>query len=265
MHLILKAVHGRANDPDFLTRAFILLGHLAFHEPNLKIIAQYGGVSLIVDMMSQHAETRELVLRAVQTLDNIAMASQEHANIVRSEQGAEAVRLVMNAYKDDPEVYQVCKSALITMTTLETRQAKPRRNFMSAGEQDSFGDGTDPLKEHRNLLKAGSVMVEWSSGGPHHRHVHILADFSALAWRDPKKNIKQSSLMPLRDIRLVRSGASDGHKRFNKKANPACCFSIVGRSMTLDLETTTPDECKAWVIALQAVVHCVRKDPQWLR
>jgi len=71
--------------------------------------------------------------------------------------------------------------------------------------------------------------------------------------------------MALRDIRLVRSGAGDGHKRFNKKAKPECAFSIVGRSMTLDLETASADECKAWVAALHAVVHCVRKDPQWLR
>jgi hypothetical protein len=263
MHLILKAIHGRANDAEFLTRCFILLGHLAFHDPNLKIIAQYGGVSLIIEMLCQHADSRELVLRAVQTLDNIAMASQEHAKIVTGEGGADAVKLVMQAYVDDPEVTQVCKSALITMTALETRAAKPRRNFL-AGKEDEGYEG-DPLAEHRNMLKSGTVMTEWSGGGPNSKHVHITQDFQNLAWRDPKKNVKQASTMPLRDIRIVRSGASDGHKKFNRKAKDNCAFSIVGRSITLDMETTSPDECKQWVAALNAVMHCVRRDQQWLR
>jgi hypothetical protein len=192
-------------------------------------------------------------------------ASQEHAKIVTSEGGADAIRAVQEAYADDPEVTQVCKSALITMTTLETRAAKPRRQFLG-GQDEEIREGEDPLKEHRNLLKAGSIMTDWSaSGGPAGRHVFVSPDFSSLVWRDPKKGTSRSNTMLLRDIRLVRGGASDGHAKLRKKAKPECSFSIVGRATTLDLETPSPEEAKAWIAALGALLHCVRRDPQWLR
>ena len=265
MHLILANINGRSKDAEFLTQSFILLGHLAFHDPNLKVIAQYGGVGLIIESICNHPESRELLLRSVQTLDNIAMANQEHAKIVTAEGGADAIRAVQDAYADDPEVYQVCKSALISMTQLETRAAKPRRQFLG-GQDEEIRDGEDPLKEHRNLLKAGSIMIEWSApGGPAGRHVFIQSDFSALVWSDPKKNTTRKNTMLLRDIRLVRGGASDGHNKLRKKAKPECSFSIVGRATTIDLEATSPDEAKQWIAAMGALLYCVRKDPSWLR
>lgn len=263
MHCLLKAINGRAQDADFLTRAFILLGHLAFHDPNLKIIAQYGGVGLILQAICDHPEAREMLSRAVQTLDNIAMASQEHAKIVTAEGGVEAIKAVMEAYADDPELVKVCKAALISMTALETRAAKPRRDFLNK-ETDGYTIGEDPLVEHRNLLKAGSLLTEWSNGGPNIRHVAISPDFTMLVWKDPKKTGKQHTML-LRDIRLIRDAAGDGHTKLKKKADSQKSFSVVGRAMTLDFEASTVAEHKAWVAALGAVLHCVRKDQQWLK
>lgn len=60
---------------------------------------------------------------------------------------------------------QICKSALLTMSALETRQAKPRRDFLNNGN-DGPQKGEDPLKEFRNMLKAGTVMTEWSNVSP---------------------------------------------------------------------------------------------------
>jgi len=263
MHLLLKAINGRATDADFLTRAFILLGHLAFHDPNLKIIAQYGGVALIIDAICNHPEAREMLSRAVQTLDNIAMASQEHAKIVMNAGGVDAIKAVMDAYADDGELVKVCKAALISMTALETRAAKPRRDFLNK-ETDGYTIGEDPLIDHRNLLKAGSLLTEWSNGGPNIKHVCISPDFTNLVWKDPKKSGKQQT-MALRDIRLIRDAAGDGHHKLKKKADPAKAFSVVGRAMTLDFEAPTAAEHKAWVAALGALLHCVRKDQQWLK
>lgn len=83
-------------------------------------------------------------------------------------------------------------------------------------------------------------------------------------WRDPKKGTKGNS-MPLRDIRIIRPGAGDGHANLRKKAKPDQAFSIVGRAITLDLETESPELQKAWVAAMGALLHCVRRDQQWLR
>lgn len=263
MHCLLKAINGRAQDAEFLTRAFILLGHLAFHDPNLKIICQYGGVGLILTAICDHPESREMLSRAVQTLDNIAMANQEHAKIVMQEGGVDAIKAVMEAYSDDPELVKVCKAALISMTALETRAAKPRRDFLSK-EQEGYTIGEDPLKDFRNLLKAGSLLTEWSNGGPNIKHLCISPDFTAITWKDPKKSGKQQTML-LRDIRLIRDAAGDGHTKLKKKADPSKAFSVVGRAMTLDFEAPTAAEHKQWVAALGAVLHCVRKDPQWLK
>jgi len=263
MHCLLKAISGRSQDADFLTRAFILLGHLAFHDPNLKIITQYGGVGLIIDAICNHPEAREMLTRAVQTLDNIAMANQEHAKIVTNAGGVDAIKAVMEAYADDSELVKVCKAALLSMTALETRAAKPRRDFLTK-DAGGYTIGEDPLVEHRNLLKAGSLVTEWSNGGPHVRHLCISTDFTQLVWKDPKKSGKSQTML-LRDIRLIRDAAGDGHHKLKKKADPSKAFSIVGRAMTLDFEAGTPAEHKAWVAALGAVLHCVRKDQQWLK
>jgi len=263
MHCLLKAINGRATDAEFLTRAFILLGHLAFHDPNLKIIAQYGGVGLIIEAICNHPREREMLSRAVQTLDNIAMANQEHAKIVMNEGGVEAIKAVLEAYSDDSELVKVCKAALISMTALETRAAKPRRDFVNK-DAGGYTIGQDPLISYRNLLSAGSLLTEWSNGGPNIKHVCISQDFTALVWKDPKKSGKQQTMV-LKDIRLIRDAAGDGHTKMKKKADPLKSFSVVGRAMTLDFEAPSAAEHKEWVAALGAVLHCVKKDQQWLK
>ena len=146
---------------------------------------------------------------------------------------------------------------------METRAAKPRRDFLN-NQDTGFTIGEDPLKDHRDLLKAGSLLTEWSNGGPNVKHVCISPDFTALVWKDPKKSSKGHT-MALRDIRLIRDAAGDGHVKLKKKADPSKAFSVVGRAMTLDFEAPTAAEHKAWVAAMGAVLHCVRKDQQWLR
>ncbi|KAH9258873.1 hypothetical protein BASA81_002937 [Batrachochytrium salamandrivorans] len=263
MHLLLKCIHGRASDADFLTRAFILLGHLAFQEANLKIIAQYGGVGLILTAICDHAESRDLLIRSVQTLDNIAMASAEHAKVVIAEGGMDTIKVVMEAYADDSELVQVCKSAIMSMTALEQTKAKPRRGIFDK-EEIGYAQGEDPLKDHRNLLRAGSILTETSNGGPHTRHMCISPDFSQLQWKDAKKNGRVYS-MPLRDIRLVRDTGLEEANSKKKKPELLRSFSIVGRATTLDLIAPTDLEHKAWVAAMTAVLYCVRRDPAWLK
>jgi hypothetical protein len=99
MHIILKTVNQYERDARYLTSAFTLIGHLAFAKRNLPTIVQFNGVGLIINSICEHPDSRELMTRSIQTLDNIAMASPEHAKIVIKEGGAEAIQEVIAAYR----------------------------------------------------------------------------------------------------------------------------------------------------------------------
>ena len=48
MRSIIKVIEHYNRDPEFLTRCFRLIGHLAFVEANLKVIVQYNGIQVCV-------------------------------------------------------------------------------------------------------------------------------------------------------------------------------------------------------------------------
>jgi hypothetical protein len=50
MRSIIKVIEHYDRDPEFLTRCFRLIGHLAFVEANLKVIVQYNGIQVCVYM-----------------------------------------------------------------------------------------------------------------------------------------------------------------------------------------------------------------------
>lgn len=103
-HIIMGAVKRYKNNPDFLTHAFRLLGHLAFVESNLKIIVQYDGIQVVMDAICDHPEHKALMVRSIQTIDNIAMANQEHAAIVIEKRGRELIEEIMDAYSNDEDI-----------------------------------------------------------------------------------------------------------------------------------------------------------------
>ena len=113
MHIIMESADIYKDDPTFLTDVFKLLGHLAFVVTNLKVIVQYGGIALIVNSICTHPESRLLMMRSIQTLENIAMASDEHAQIVIQEGGKECIVEVRSAYSDDEEIMEKADAALI--------------------------------------------------------------------------------------------------------------------------------------------------------
>ena len=62
-------------DEELMTSAFRILGLLAFDQSTIDVLLQHQTIELIVDVVVDHAENRDLVSRCIQTLDNIAMGS----------------------------------------------------------------------------------------------------------------------------------------------------------------------------------------------
>jgi len=121
MHIIMAAIDKHHRDPEFLTSAFRLLGHLAFVETNLTVIVQHNGIQKVIAAITEHPDFQPLMVRAIQTLDNIAMANKENAAIVIDEGGKELIEMIMEQeqYKEDEDVQRYGKSALLSMSALE--------------------------------------------------------------------------------------------------------------------------------------------------
>jgi hypothetical protein len=97
MHIIMAAIDRFDLDPEFLTVAFRLLGHLAFVETNLTVIVQHNGIQRIVRAITSQPDAKNLMVRSIQTLDNIAMANKENAAIVIDEGGKELIETIMES------------------------------------------------------------------------------------------------------------------------------------------------------------------------
>ena len=192
------------------------------------------------------------------------MSSPEQAKIVVAEGGDQTIKAVMGAYSDDQQVSDAAKSALLSMEQLAERQARPKLRVFNTEEKYGF-DGTDPLKEHRNLLKAGQILTEWGSSVTT-KHLQVTPDFKFIEWKNPKKGNKRLNQIAIRDLRVIRVGPYDGsHKTRGKAADPAKAFSIVARTQTLDLEAKSEIEAKRWIDALQRLLLTSKKAPEFLK
>ncbi len=57
------------------------------------------------------------------------------------------------------------------------------------------------------------MLTHWSKAGPVSRHFHLKNDMRHIAWRDPQNASKTENDINIRDVRNVRSGLHDKHKR----------------------------------------------------
>merc|ERR1711871_622320 len=96
--------------PDFITSLFTLASQLAFHKENLQAIIQYGGIKHAIEAVSRFPEEPQLVVQAVQLVDNCATASSESASIVSTMGGKELFETVIETYQGH-EGFEECVDA----------------------------------------------------------------------------------------------------------------------------------------------------------
>ena len=269
MAIIVRATIDSADDPEFLTSAFRLVGHLAFVPTNLRVIVQYNGIGVVLQAMSAHPSHRALMVRSIQTVDNIAMASREYAHMVIQEGGREMINEIMAAYEDDDEIQRYGKSAVLSMSALEnlSMSAEVSKKAATAPKKEKKKEEekeVDPLAQYRHMLAAGSVLNVWTKGDKRSAHVLVAPDWRSVVWQDPKTG-KKLGAMDLRAAVAVRTGLQEGHKKkgmgIGKGADPDLAFSIMGERVSVDMEANVKPDVVKWFKALSALLHVFKTNP----
>ena len=271
MHILMAAVDRYNRDPDFLTVAFRLLGHLAFVESNLTIIVQHNGIHKVIGAITAHPDSKGLMVRSIQTLDNIAMANKENAAIVIDEGGKELIETIMETYAEDEEIQRYGKSALLSMSALENLSKSAEITAKAAkagalGKKKVETGPVDPLAEYRHTLSAGKVMKVWTKGAPKAAHIVCSPDFRSIVWQEVGSQ-KKLGAMDLRTVVAVRAGTGDGHKKAllsTKTVDADLAFTVVGERASLDLEANNKKELGLWVEALSKLLTVFRTNPSAL-
>jgi hypothetical protein len=276
MDLLMRAAD-KYDEPGFLTVAFRLMGHLAFVESNLTIIVEHNGIQRVIGAITNFPDHLALMVRCIQTLDNIAMAHKENAAIVIDEGGIELIETIKDTYPESDEIQKAGNSALLSLKALENLAksanitAKAARMGKIAGAK-SVIDAVpvkDPLSDYRGLLKSGKVLKVWTRGSSVAAHVLVSPDWRSIVWQEIKPPQKKIGAIELRTISGVRTGCNDGHKKgmlsMSTPADPENSFTVVTDRGSLDLEAGSMKERENWVTALSALLAIYKKDPASLK
>ena len=266
MHILISLMNQYEEDADFLTGAFRLVGHLAFLESNLAIIVQHNGIQTIIRAITLHPDSRLLMVRSIQTLDNIAMKNREYAGIVIEEGGKELIETILTTYEGDEELRSHGRSALLAISALEglSKSAEITAKAAKARKQAEQDRAVDPLGEFRNVLAAGKVLKVWTKGSSRVAHVVAASDFKSIVWQEVGSTRKLGAL-DLKAVLSVKKGSGEGHKRsmlsIGKSVDEGLAFSVIGERNSLDLEAATAKERETWVNAFDRLLSVYRTNP----
>jgi len=231
---------------------------------------QHSGVQTIIRAITLHPDSRALMVRSIQTLDNITMANKENAAIVIGEGGMELIETIKDTYPDSEEIQKAGNSALLSLKALENL-AKVARMGKLQGNKSAIDavPAKDGLSDHRSLLKSGKVLKVWSKGSSVAAHVLVSADWRSVVWQEIKAPQKNLGTVDLRTIQGVKAGMGEGHKKgmlsMSAAADPDCCISVATDRGSLDLEAGSAKEKDNWVKALQALLQMYKTDPSALK
>ena len=150
IHLITEAMKIHAENSQVLTGLFNLMGSLAFENENLPLIVQYDGPAVIVDTICANPTDANMVLSAIHTLENIAMCNDEYCEIVLAHGGKDCCEALAEAYEDNQEILNACKSTMLTFNamvsgsynTTRTQEVKTRVRGMTHRHRDSAQKAT---------------------------------------------------------------------------------------------------------------------------
>ena len=113
MHTLMQVVSENQQNADMLDKVLKVLGFLAFQEQGVQKIVQHDGINVIMASIGRHAHQEKLMIRAIKTLDFIAMAHPDFGAIVNAHGGAAVIRKIMAAYSHVQDIQDSGKSALL--------------------------------------------------------------------------------------------------------------------------------------------------------
>ena len=134
----------------------------------------------------------------------------------------------------------------------------------------------EELKKHRNLLKAGQIVVDYSpptnangsgGGAAIKRHIQLASDFETLVMKDiVKKSVKGGRRIPLRNLRVVTPGLGPGHYqrmltgKLKPVAKPDCSFYVTSTKPedAVFIECQSMADRDRWIAAMSACLIAYR-------
>ncbi|GMI17199.1 hypothetical protein TrLO_g6315 [Triparma laevis f. longispina] len=290
MHVFMKGVHANLENTELLSLIFELFGQLAFVKENIKLIVQHGGIKIFLQMMDVFGDQEELMVQTLNTLDNIVSADEEFAAIMIERDGEAKIRSVLAQHPHEPRVEHAGNATLLSMTAMskvkEQEGSKTSRGALFArlggGAVSLTGDKNknvneveecpegDPLEQHRNLLRSGSLLKVYENGNKVTRHVFVSRDWMSIWIKDTASTTKQAKRVYLTKMRAIIKGHGPGHFKngFSKKqkssAKEDASWYIDSSAETskLALECANETDRDQWVAAMSKWLEVSRKWPE---
>ena len=221
------------DEPSMLETIFALLGHMAFVTNNLRKMVQFDGVKKIIASMAKNGDDIDLMIKAVQTLDNISMANSEYSAIVVSEGGKDAINSLITQHEADTddedieELVDACKSALLSMEALKINAKSSsgstghvHKRMVSINDDSSSAGGSSAsedqananklkakLADVKNTLLGGKVVtVQQDRGGKKKMHILVSKDLRTFIFKE-LKNSSMGQTLKFDDMRRVQHGS----------------------------------------------------------
>ena len=292
MHVFMKAVQANLEDTALLSLIFELFGQLAFVKDNIKLIVQHGGIKIFLQMMEVFGDDEELMCQTLNTLDNVVSADEEYAAIMVDKQGEEKIKAVLEIHVGVTRVEHAGKATLLSMTAMskvkEHEGSKISRGAlfarlgsefveMSGDKHKKVGDTEpapegDPLAEHRNILRNGSLLKVYTNGSKAHRHIFVAKDWSSIWVKDTSSTSKQAKRIQLAKLRGVSKGYGAGHMKTGfggkskgvSKEDCSLYLDSLSDNNKLAIECSTTAERDHWFTALEMYLKVARLWPQLL-
>eukprot|EP00943_MAST-04B_sp_MAST-4B-sp1_P009914 g9914.t1 len=268
IHLITEAMKIHAENSQVLTGLFNLMGSLAFENENLPLIVQYDGPAVIVDTICANPTDANMVLSAIHTLENIAMCNDEYCEIVLAHGGKDCCEALAEAYEDNQEILNACKSTMLTFNamvsgsynTTRTQEVKTRVRGMTHRHRDSAQKATSVFLEkyRRRILDGCTITKHHKSNAPRTRTIYVTPDFRLICWKEvgAKKNKGELAFNVVQDIIPGATTKALCRKHLMRsRPKPDCCFTIKGKLRDLDLEFQNKKDRDLWLTMFNSCIE----------
>jgi hypothetical protein len=274
-----------APDASMVVAVGAFLANLFVHAPVAVAAAEKDNfITVILEAVNAHAQTPDVVMTAVKPLENMAYANQPVRDTMKACQVIESMEHFKQLNGDREDVCDALQAVINAVNrtdfafsdlALSSFDRTPNKFLNLVDLRDKKSHIPDELPEIppkiKNFLTAGALLLKHSrTAKPRQRHVYVTEDMKWLIWKDPKaKVVDEETRMKVFAIRTVERGRVTEQlqrKSFGGKflANDRCCFSILGRERSVDLETSNEQDRDMWILAIEALI-AHRKSIQALR
>ena len=226
-----------------------------------------GGIKNSINAVSRFSNDPNVILHAIQVIDNCGTADSDMAHLVSKQGGVELLSKVVkeDAFEDCVDAAKNARLGIDAMIRSSQSikfsslgKAVTQKNMLGHLSGTTEEAKVDPFEPHRQRLTRGNVFAHWGEGGQ--RFFSVDKGISCLKWKkDGSKSAKGIKSIPLSSIVSVKEGCrAGGHRRGTKGAHDERAFSISskdGTKMTyIDLEASTKIERDRWVVSIEKAV-----------